>query len=51
MCKVLIPAWAGYHIMFVKTVTYNVSMTHMAMEVDQCLKHNEKKKIKTNIQD
>lgn len=38
-------AWAGYHIMLVKTVTYNVSMTHtcMTMEVDQCLKHNGKK--------
>lgn len=52
MCKVLIPrAWAGYHLMLIKTVTYNVLMTHMTMEVDQCLNHNEKKKIKKNIQD
>lgn len=44
MCKVLIPrAWAGYHLMLIKTVTYNVLMTHMTMEVDQCLNHNEKK--------
>lgn len=52
MCKVFIPcAWAGYHLMLIKTVTYNVLMTHMTMEVDQCLNHNEKKKIKKNIQD
>lgn len=47
MCKVLIPrAWAGYHLMLIKTVTYNVLMTHMTMEVNQCLNHNEKKKQK-----
>lgn len=37
--------------MLIKTVTSNVSMMHMTMEVDQCHIRNEKNKIKINIED